>query len=80
MQLKLNKEFRNNPLLHGLIVRLIISAEEGAHPAVIGFEHLNGIGGLDEIVIPGGIIVRMTFSFDTSVCSVWLSERGGTAL
>src|SRR5215471_19912075 len=57
MQLKLNKELHNNPLLHGLIVHRIIALKERAYPAMIGFEHLNGIGGLDEVVIPAGIIV-----------------------
>ena len=57
MQLKLDKEFRNNPLPHGLIIRLIIALKESAHPAVISFEHLNGIGGLDKVVMSGGTIV-----------------------
>ena len=57
MQLKLNKEFRNNSMLHRLLVRLVIALKQGAHPAVISFKHLDGIGGLDKVVMPGAIII-----------------------
>jgi hypothetical protein len=58
MQLKLNKEFRNNSLLHGWLVRLIIALEQSVYSTVISFEHLNGVGGLDKVVMPDAIIIR----------------------
>src|SRR5215831_5559177 len=72
MQLKLNKEFRNNSLLHSLIVHRIIALKESAYPAMIGFEHLNGIGGLDEVVMSGDIIVLHDVLLTTHRCEVAL--------
>src|SRR5712691_1667872 len=57
MQRKRDIECHGNPLLDVRLVGRLIALQQLGHPAAIGFKHLNGLGRLDQALMPKEIIV-----------------------
>ena len=62
MQLKRDKECHGNPLLHRRLVGRLIGLKQLVYPPVVGFEHLDRIGRLDQALMLQEIIVLHGYS------------------